>query len=183
VHNNSAERIEPMQQLHTVIKNEAGTVMVVALLILVVLTAIGITALTTSSVDTKITGNEKFHKIAFYAAEGARTFVEVNTDLWGSANTTVGAGITFPDNDGIDNNSDGAVDEAGEEYVLAAGQSFNGSVNYLVEGTASGAPLRGTGDSAGTTKVQRYEMDISGNGPNNAACRLDVGFYRRSPGA
>lgn len=174
-----------MRQLHSVlsIDNDRGTVMVIALLILVVLTAIGIAALTTSTVDTKITGNEKFHKIAFYAAEGARAFVEVNTGLWGSANTTVGAGITFPDNDGVDNDGDATVDEAGEEYVLAAGQSFNGTVTYLGEGTANGAPLRGIGYSAGTTNVQRYEMDISGNGPNNATCQLDVGFYRMSPGS
>lgn len=154
-----------MKQISYIIKNEEGSVLVVALLVLVAMTVIGIAAISTSSLDTRIAGNEKFHKIAFYAAEGARDFVEANTGLWGSANTTLNSGITFP------------------QQQLALGQSFSGTVTYRGEGIAGGRPLRGTGDSADTTTVQRYEMDITGNGPDNAACRLNVGFYRRSPGA
>ena len=52
------------------LKNEDGTVLVVALIMMVMLTVIGISASTTSTIEIRIAGNEKFHKMAFYAADG-----------------------------------------------------------------------------------------------------------------
>jgi len=59
-----------MGQTFSTLKNEQGSVLVVALMILVLLTIIGISASTTSTIDIQIAGNEKFHKISFYAADG-----------------------------------------------------------------------------------------------------------------
>jgi len=56
--------------LSSTIKNESGSVLIIALLILVLLTIIGISASTTSTIDIQIAGNEKLYKIAFYAADG-----------------------------------------------------------------------------------------------------------------
>jgi type II secretory pathway component PulK len=49
--------------------NEKGSVLVVALVILVLLTIIGISATTTTNIETQIAGNEKSQKIAFYVAD------------------------------------------------------------------------------------------------------------------
>lgn len=49
---------------------EEGSVLVVALITLVLLTVIGISASTTSNIEIRVAGNEKFHKMAFYAADG-----------------------------------------------------------------------------------------------------------------
>lgn len=62
--------------------NENGSALIFALLILVVLTVLGISSLTTSTVEVKISGNDKRHKQAFYAADGGtevgRELVEQN---------------------------------------------------------------------------------------------------------
>lgn len=50
--------------------NEEGTVLIIALLMLVLLTVIGISASTISNIEMQVAGNEKFYKIAFFAADG-----------------------------------------------------------------------------------------------------------------
>ena len=50
-------------------KKEEGSVLVVALLILALLTVIGISATRTSEIELQISGNAKTHKTSFYAAE------------------------------------------------------------------------------------------------------------------
>ena len=52
-------------------KNEEGTVMVVSMLILVLLTIAGVAAVTSSTVELQIAGNEKTYKENFFRAEGA----------------------------------------------------------------------------------------------------------------
>jgi hypothetical protein len=56
--------------LSSTLKDETGSVLIVALMIVVLLTIIGISASTTSTIDIQIAGNEKLYKIAFYAADG-----------------------------------------------------------------------------------------------------------------
>lgn len=53
------------------IDNQKGSVLVVALLMLVVLTLIGISATTTTTFELQIATNDKLFKRAFYAADGA----------------------------------------------------------------------------------------------------------------
>jgi hypothetical protein len=55
---------------HPVLKNETGVVLVIGLLMLLVLTVIGISSISSSVFEAKISGNERFGSAAFYAAEG-----------------------------------------------------------------------------------------------------------------
>jgi type IV pilus assembly protein PilX len=57
-----------MKKKH-LLKNEKGSVLVISMLILVLLTLIGTAAITTSTIETEIAGNERFQKRTFYAAE------------------------------------------------------------------------------------------------------------------
>jgi hypothetical protein len=50
-------------------KNEEGIVLVVTLLILLVLTLIGISAVSTTTFEASISGNERVGTVAFYASE------------------------------------------------------------------------------------------------------------------
>lgn len=54
-----------------VIRNNKGSALVVALLMLVVLTLLGIAATSTSTVELQISGNDKMYKTSFYAADAA----------------------------------------------------------------------------------------------------------------
>jgi len=52
------------------LQSQQGAALVIAVLILLILTVLGIYAVTTSTLETKIAGNERFLKDAFYAADG-----------------------------------------------------------------------------------------------------------------
>jgi len=64
--------------MKTHLNNENGSVLVIALVILVLVTIMGISASTNTSIEMQIAGNEKFHKMAFYAADGGS---EVGSEL------------------------------------------------------------------------------------------------------
>lgn len=53
------------------INNERGTLMVIAVVILMLLTLIGLSITTTTSIELQIAGNDKLYKTAFYTADGA----------------------------------------------------------------------------------------------------------------
>ena len=62
----------------SVLRNEEGSALVVALLVLACLILIGIAATTTTTTDMEIAGNQKFHKMAFYEADAG---TEVGIEL------------------------------------------------------------------------------------------------------
>jgi Tfp pilus assembly protein PilX len=55
----------------TWLNNEEGSVLILALIMLVLLTLIGISATTTSTIETRIAGNERVYKRNLYSAEAA----------------------------------------------------------------------------------------------------------------
>ena len=144
-------------------KNEDGSVMVVAILILALLTIIGIAAMSTTNVELKISGNEKSYKMALYAAEAARGYVAKTPELYGPDNMTLGEEINFPDeNDPL------------EVVRLSSKQSFGGTVEYL----GFSAPPRGSGTQVGAFKAHKYKMTCEGYGPAKAESQVEAGFYR-----
>lgn len=60
-----------MKKRDILIKSEDGSVLVVALVMLVLLTLLGISATTTSSIEMRISGNERTYKDNLYRAEAA----------------------------------------------------------------------------------------------------------------
>ena len=52
------------------LKNEKGVALVIALIMLIILTFIGISSISSSVFETRISGNERVGSSAFYAAEG-----------------------------------------------------------------------------------------------------------------
>ena len=50
-------------------ENEDGSALAIALMMVVLLTLIGVSASRTSEIELKISGNDKVHKMAFYASE------------------------------------------------------------------------------------------------------------------
>ncbi len=144
-------------------KNEEGSVMVVTILILALLTIIGIAAMSTTNVELKISGNEKSYKMALYAAEAARGYVAKTPELYGPDNMMLGQGLNFPD----ENNSSIVVQ-------LSSKQSFGGTVEYL----GFSAPPRGSGTQVGAFKAHKYKMTCEGYGPAKAESQIEAGFYR-----
>ena len=149
--------------LKDTLNNENGSVIVIALLMLAIVTIIGIAATRTSETELRFAGKEKFHKLSFYAADAARGYVAEDTGLWGADNITVGESIDFP------NNADSS-----ERYPLDSTQSFKGDVEYL----GFSAPPRGSGYGVGKFKAHNYRMTCDGYGPSNSQSQIGAGFYR-----
>ena len=153
------------------INNEEGYIMIVALIILIMLTIIGTSATNNTSVELKIAANDKFHKIAFFAAEAARGYVATNTNLYGPENITVGGTHYFP------NETDPYspyLSDPGLEYTLGTYQKFKGSVEYR----GDSPPPRGSGYEAGKFRAHIYRLASTGIGPKDAQTQVQAGFYR-----
>jgi PilX N-terminal len=152
-------------------KNEKGSVMVLAVVLLVLLTILGIAVLTSSSIDTQIAGNELRHKLAFYSAESATAYVTWRPDLYGPDNITAGTPHYFPNNTvpyvGITSGLPTALS-------MNVTQSFNGEVEY----DSPLLPPRGSGFSVGKYKAHQYQMICNGYSSNETTKNIVVGFYR-----
>jgi len=154
------------------LENEKGSVTVLAVVMLALLTLLGIAATTTSSIEVQIAGNDLRHKLAFYSAEAARALVIWSPDLYGSDNITPGIIHYFPNN-----TTDPYVEITGglpTPEELGSNQSFNGSVEY----TSSGKPPRGSGYEVGEYEAHQYKMVCNGYSSNNTKMQIEVGFYR-----
>ena len=153
------------------LENEKGSVMVLAMVLLVLLTILGIAVLTSSSIDTQIAGNELRHKLAFYAAESATAYVTWSPDLYGPDNMTTGTPHYFPNNTVP---YVGITSGLPTTLSMNANQSFNGEVEY--ERPLS--PPRGSGYSVGKFKAHQYQMVCNGYSSKETVKNIEVGFYR-----
>jgi hypothetical protein len=155
------------------LENEKGSVTVLAVILLVLLTLLGMAALSTSSIETQIAGNELRYKLAFYAAESATAYVAWSPDLYGPDNITAGTPHYFPNP-----SSSPYVPIIAAPFpdpsIINATQSFDGEVEY----DSSASTPRGLGYSVGTFRAHVYRMVCNGYSSNNASENIEVGFYR-----
>lgn len=97
-----------------IIDNEEGSTIVFALLILVVLTILGISATTTSTIEFKIVHNEKSYQRNFYVADSAWNYgaywLEVKSKPPDKINTNTNAGFSPEQLKLVRNFGDGAAD-------------------------------------------------------------------------
>ena len=88
--------------------DEKGTSLVVALMILLILTLIGIGALQTSTYETNIAGNERLYNKAFYAADAGIDYFYATSESY----------MSVPDTGGIFVNTDKGVGLGGDQFSV-----------------------------------------------------------------
>lgn len=173
------------------LSKNTGSITVVALLILVVLTIIGVGATTTSDIELQIAGNQKFHLIAFESADSG---VYVTPKLISSCIDNNGEqtfpGVTYLGNPdtfyreimGFDahdsdrdvrfvvtgHNVDVDVNRLGVQYITGGGTEFG-----------SGAEGIGVGSPGGVAIL--YDIDALGDGPGFSVANV-AGVYRKIVG-
>ena len=153
------------------LENEKGSVMVLAVVFLMLLTILGISALTSSSINTQLAANDLRHKLAFCAAESAVAYVKKRPDLYGPDNITAGAPHYFPNNTVPYVPITSGLPSA---LSINANQSFNGEVEY----DSSLLPPRGSGCSVNKYKAHKYQMVCNGYSSKGTTKNIVVGFYR-----
>ena len=186
--------------------NEQGSVMVVALLMLSLLTIIGISAAKTSGIETQIAANEKFHKTAFYNADSGIYVTPKIISLCVDSGEPQGSlpGFTFLDSAGDPDPSDSTLDDIffyeimGYEETLerTAHDSANdmrfalGSHNVDVDidrtgqesiagggvEFASGAEGVGAGSTGGVALL--FTMDSYGDGPASSQSNVEAEYRK-----
>lgn len=145
------------------IDNQNGSMIVVAILFLALLSIIGTAGINTSNTELQIAASEQVYKTTFFAAEAGRSFVAQNPDLYHDGNLTIGETLNFPD-----------LMVASNKYNLAALQSFNGNVEYQ----GSSPTPRGSGFEVGDYRAHNYRVISNGYGPRNSVTQVEEGFYR-----
>ena len=116
------------------INNEKGSVIVVAVLLLVFLTIIGISATTSSRIELNITRNSQIYKRDFYVADSGWKAAAMDLQAFGLNFPTYPAGQKkFAAEDGINNNpdQDSLVDEINEGYGPINGITYDYQITYL----------------------------------------------------
>jgi hypothetical protein len=171
------------------LKGQAGSALVVALLILVVLTIIGIAATTTTEIDIQMAGNDLFHKMAFYNTDGGiyATPKVISLSLDNGADPAI-AGVTYLGAAGTfyrelmgfnagdaardvrlvigGFNVDVDVQRTGVQYIAGGGTEF-----------ASGAEGVGVAGSGGGIAIM-YDLDSRGNGPTGAVANIGADYRK-----
>jgi Tfp pilus assembly protein PilX len=136
----------------SVLKDNRGAALVVAVLIMAVLMLIGAAALITSSIEIKISGNEKNSREAFYAAEAA----------WPTA-------LIWLDNQSapfMGNEDDNTDDPRIVSNVAVGANQFSYELNYQTQQYIPGYST--------DYKGFYYDVECTGNGPGVSESSLQV---------
>lgn len=185
-----------------VLRNEKGSVIVVALLLLVFLTLIGIGATTTSTTDIQIVRNEKSHGVAFYQADSGvySTPKLISESIEQAANPTQddtsGTAINVDYLDTGDaatssffdelmgyqaNDSDRDIGYTLGGYSVQVDVQRNRAESVVGGGVEFAAGAEGVGAGAMGGVAIYYDLDSLGSGPYDARSNV-LALYRKVMG-
>ncbi len=166
---------------------QEGATLIVSLLILIVLTLIGITAMSTSGLEEKMAGNSRDLNLAFQAAEAAlkdaeefiRTGIASTTAFDGSI-----AGLYPPvtENNPPPDYFDSAVWTSARNYSGTI-DGVKAQPKYIIElvGTmgADDINIAGYGESSGAGEITTFRITARGTGGTNEAAVILQTYYGR----
>nr|NJM03076.1 hypothetical protein [Desulfobacula sp.] len=169
-----------MKTIISPLKNENGSAIVLALVILAVLTIIGISASTTSTVELKIVRNEKIHTQNFYYAEAGvyegaqRIEQEANPEVQLIAETTGHDWLN-------DNTVDFSTPAAWQNLGPASGNVNDNSDPSVVDPNAFfAANLRKVIGSLDISSPRTYEYSVFGLSQwNGGQSIIEIGYKKK----
>ncbi len=194
-----------MSKIFSPLNNDKGSVIIVAIIILALLTIVGISGTSTSTIEVRIATNGQDHQLDFYVADSgwndAAMFLESQSGApeWINGEGTVVKNFGSDDNmyageppapdfnaltpdsvhaDGFDNDGDGNIDEAGETaYTSLYGFQYFYEVEHLPDDTTKVA-----GSSA---KYQRHFFTVTSNAKRanlaNSTAEIEVTLSKIYP--
>lgn len=154
-----------------VLKNEDGSILVLALIMLMLLTVLGISVTTTSNIEIQVAGNEKFYKESLYLAEAAALeYAQEMEDDPNLGYILQGTSINVHDEDDWTSYSD----ESAVEDIVDLDDDPTIEIDYIAvyEGIAPGASLDMTG-----AQVHQYTVYARCK-RNKAVAIVKVGYRK-----
>ena len=164
------------QKATDVLKNEDGIVVVAALLILVLLTIMGISANRISNTEIQISGNELIYQQHLYRAEGATMeaveLLETSPDPTTAGHTWLDTVLDSVTQDEIRTWQFGGSPSPAFSVIDEPGFA---DVDYIAvsEGIASGSSL-----DIGSSKVHQYAIYGRSSQPNRGTTVVQVGYLK-----
>ncbi len=164
---------------NTIINNERGYALIVAILVLALISLIGYAAVRTSTVELQISGNEQQIANNFYDAEGGLVDTLEDTGTWLTiafltAAETAANYTTTVDVDG-DGTDDATLEVRCIEGTGTAIGTLSSAANNLPVMSHTGPPPSGSGYSVKYFIIRRYGV-TSSNTTGNA--QLQVGTWK-----
>ncbi len=148
------------------LKDEDGSVLVVALIILVVLTLLGIAVTTTTEIETQIAGNEKVHKETFYNAEAAAMQCAQVLESTPMGDDSSESWI-------LDYNEGNWGDNTPPTHILISAPNINAKYTADYEGVSD------TGESLDLMKAKIHSYTIYGRADeNNSMSMIKLGYRK-----
>ena len=170
-------RENPMKT-HGPFKGDGGTILPIALVLLLLLTMIGIAATMTSEVEIRIAGNELTYKQNLYFAEGSAMMgVQV---LENETDTTLLKDLSIPwlhsslPHTNISSDTNWNPDNNNANPALIGGDGYTGYL-AVYQGVAPGGSL----DIGGTTSTLHQYAIYGRSARKNGEAIIEVGYKRR----
>jgi hypothetical protein len=158
------------------IKNERGSVLVIALIMLVLLTVLGITATSTSNIELQIAGNERNYKRAFFIAnagvEHARADLAAKLAIFRATQVSQGSALDWSfalDNEANMGTAGGITPDMGVEWL---DENFGDGYTYIV--TVFNDDDSATGGTATSDTNGRIFARAVASGPNGVQAIVQV---------
>lgn len=166
--------IDCKDRFHRLYKNEKGSALLIAMIMIVVLLIIGTATMNTSTTEVMISGNYRLMKEEFYKAEGPLEYAQSqSTNIYSTIGITVGNSIAIPL---AADNANSAVLNKNVFSDVAAGS--NVALRRI-----GNSPPRSSGTQAMKFKSLHYVIDVTGRGPANAESHQIMEVVRYLPEA
>ena len=166
--------------LSTSWRGQHGTALVISLLLLTALSLIGVYSVFTSTVETRIAGNERVLEVAFYAADGGVDYGRQMVELvLGSPTPSFPSGATVSNQTAFEEEVRGFQDHDPDPSV---GPMIGNCSTTIQVGRTKAENLSGGsaefGSGEGLTKAVYYLVDAGANSAGNTQSAVEI-TYRR----
>jgi hypothetical protein len=167
---------------HFILKNESGAALVVALLMIVILSLIGIASSSNSTFEIRLSGNKRGATDAFYTADAGVKAVMGNTNNFACNDISpTGVPSEIINNEGFGGKNTGPV------FTLPAGFVFGSAPTVIIYRTNQTRVPRGIGTSAIKFEFNNYIVDstgvdqLIGISPAGSSCEIREKIVRLLP--
>jgi hypothetical protein len=174
-----------------ILRNESGVALVVALLMIVILSLIGLASSSTSTFEMKLSGNKRGAADAFYTAEAGTQSVMANIGNFSTASYTP---VTDQSTLAVELRSESVdskyppdpLNPPSTMFSYPGGVSYQESPAVTIYHTTTTSPPRGLGFSAINFEFQNYIIDSIGRdqldvGANKSTCQIREKVVRLVP--